>query len=301
MLDLSKLTTEARNPRSHRLSSMSISEAVALMNDEDLEVVACVKRAIPSIVQVIERTTRALKEGGRIVYMGAGTSGRLGVLDAVECPPTFGVDYDTVIGLIAGGDAAFVKAIEGAEDSLTQAAGDLKAHNLASRDVVIGIAASGRTPYVAGALNYAHDLGCATAAIVCSKDAPLKDSADVTVEIVPGPEVVTGSTRLKAGTATKMVLNMISTVSMVQLGKVYSNYMVDVKMTNEKLVQRAHNIVCAVTSCTYEEAHEALAAAHNDVKAAIVMLLCGCTYGRAKELLADHQGKISEIEQEVVS
>ncbi len=232
MVDLNGMTTEENNPNSKGFSSLSVSEAVKLMNAEDMNAVRAVSAAHDQIVRVIEKSKAALMNGGRIIYTGAGTSGRLGVLDAVECPPTFGVDYNTVIGLIAGGENAFVKAKEGAEDSAQQGAADLSAIDLKPVDMVIGIAASGRTPYVLGALKYAMELGCPVGAIVCNAHSPIAALCPDTIELLPGPEVLTGSTRLKSGTATKMVLNMISTISMTGLGKIYGNYMVDVKMTN---------------------------------------------------------------------
>lgn len=274
---------------------MSISDAVTLMNEEDLNVIKAVENAKPEIVRVIEKSSATLEKGGRIIYAGAGTSGRLGVLDAVECPPTFGVDYNVVVGLIAGGEGAFVKAKEGAEDSAEQGKEDLIAHGLTEKDMVIGVAASGRTPYVIGALEYASSIGCPTGAVVCSANSAISKVCPDTITLLCGPEVLTGSTRLKSGTATKMVLNMISTISMRQIGKIYKNYMVDVKMTNEKLVARGNRIVRAITGCSADEAAEALKEAGNHVKTAIVMIEHHCTADQARELLDAAQGHIDRI------
>lgn len=294
MVDLSKLDTEKQNPNSTQLSSMSIEEAVTLMNEEDYNTVRAVSRAKPQIVKVIENSSKALKEGGRIIYTGAGTSGRLGVLDAVECPPTFGVDYNTVVGLIAGGEGAFVKAKEGAEDSKQFGEDDLKAIDLTSKDMVIGIAASGRTPYVIGSLEYARSIGCPIGAVVCTSGSAISKICPDTIELLPGAEVLTGSTRLKSGTATKMVLNMISTISMIGIGKVYGNYMVDVKMTNEKLVSRGIGIVSAVTGADEDTAKKALEDSGNEVKTAIVMILAGTDADEARSMLDKAAGHIDK-------
>lgn len=294
MVNLKGMTTEASNPDSTNFSSMTIAQAVNLMNQEDYNAVKAVERAKPQIIRVIEKSTAALHKGGRIIYVGAGTSGRLGVLDAVECPPTFGVDYNTVVGLIAGGENAFVKAKEGAEDSRQQGAEDLKAVSLKPDDMVIGIAASGRTPFVLGALEYAMKLGCPAGAVVCNAGSEIAALCPDTIELLPGPEVLTGSTRLKAGTATKMVLNMISTISMAGLGKVYKNYMVDVKMTNEKLVSRGIHIVRTLTDASEEEAVSALKESGNEVKTAIVMLAAQCNADQARKLLEQSHGHIEK-------
>lgn len=275
MVDLTKLTTESRNPETMNLDEMTPLEIVQVMNNEDAHVIEAIRGELPRIAQAIEWTTEGMRAGGRIIYMGAGTSGRLGVLDAAECPPTFGVPPDLVVGLIAGGEKAFIHAVEGAEDSPTMGVDDLKALGLTDKDVVIGLAASGRTPYVAHALDYARGVGCHTVAIACNKGSVIGGHADLAIEPVCGPEVLTGSTRLKAGTAQKLILNMISTATMVGMGKVYQNLMVDVQQTNEKLVTRAQNICMAATECTREEATEALAAANGHVKTAIVMILNG--------------------------
>lgn len=291
MLDLTKYTTEARNERSTNLDQMSALEIVTLMNEEDRQVPLAIERELPKIGAVVERACQALKQGGRLIYTGAGTSGRLGLLDAVECPPTYGVDYETVIGVIAGGEGAFIKAREGAEDSREQGADDLKKLNLSNKDLVIGLAASGRTPYVLGALDYAKSLGCATAAIACNKDSLIGEAADIAIEPVVGPEVLTGSTRLKSGTAQKLVLNMISTATMVRLGKAYENLMVDVKVSNEKLKARAIRIVCEATGASESVATATLEDAKS-AKVAIVMILNQCDVQTAQDYLASKEGHI---------
>lgn len=295
MVNLDKLSTEKVNPKSVNFSSMSIEDSVTLMNEEDLNTVKAVAAAKNEIVKVITGSSKTLKNGGRLIYIGAGTSGRLGLLDAVECPPTFGVDYETVIGLIAGGEKAFVKAKEGSEDSKELAVEDLKNVNLTDKDMVIGVAASGRTPYVIGGLEYAKTVGCPIGAVVCSADSEIAEICPNTVALINGPEVLTGSTRLKSGTATKMVLNMISTISMKEAGKVYKNYMVDVKLTNKKLEARGLNIVKSVTGKLEDEAKAALDAAGNEVKTAIVMLEKGVDADQARTLLKEADGYIDRI------
>lgn len=292
MLDLTKLTTEQRNPKTMELDSFSPIEIARVMNEENTNVIKAIDEVLPQVASAIEWAGEALNAGGRIIYMGAGTSGRLGVLDAVECPPTFGVSYDTVVGLIAGGEGAFVKAAEGAEDNAEAGTADLAALELESRDIVIGIAASGRTPYVIGGLRYANEAGCRTVAIACNKDSAVGAEAQLAIEPVTGPEVLTGSTRLKAGTAQKLVLNMISTGSMVAAGKVYQNLMVDVKQSNEKLRVRAQNIVMMATECTREQAAKALEACHHHVKGAIAMLLLDCDATAAEAALDEAHGHV---------
>lgn len=295
MIDLSKMTTEQVNPNTVHLSAMSIREAIEVMNQEDYNAVKCVESQFDMIEKVITITSNALENDGRIIYIGAGTSGRLGLLDAVECPPTFGVDYNTVVGLIAGGDNAFVKAVEGAEDSKEFAIEDLKLNNLTDKDVVIGVAASGRTPYVIGGLEYAKSIGAATCGLVCNRNSEIEAICEHTIVVEPGPEVLTGSTRLKAGTVTKLVLNMISTISMIRIGKVYNNYMVDVKMSNQKLITRGINIICAVTDCERETAQAVLDKADGSVKTAIVMILMDCDKECAENALNHSKGRIQEI------
>ncbi|MFV0379369.1 MAG: N-acetylmuramic acid 6-phosphate etherase [Anaerorhabdus sp.] len=294
MLDLKSMTTEKCNENSVGFSFMSIKDAIELMHKEDYEAVRCIEEEIDMIEKVISVTSDTLENGGRIIYIGAGTSGRLGLLDAVECPPTFGVDYNTVVGIIAGGKNAFVKAFEGAEDSKKYAVDDLKEHNLTSKDVVIGVAASGRTPYVIGGLEYANSIGAKTAAVVCNKNSEISKMCPLTIEVDAKAEVLTGSTRLKAGTATKLILNMISTISMIRVGKIYKNYMVDVKMSNEKLVKRGINIVSEVVGCSSDIAQETLSKTNNNVKEAIVMLLMDCDFEKAKEYLIKTKGHIKQ-------
>lgn len=292
MIDLTKLTTETRNKSTMDLDKMSSIEIATAMNMEDEKVITAVRDALPQISEVIDICTEKLKGGGRIIYMGAGTSGRLGLLDAVECPPTFGVPSDLVVGLIAGGSSAFIKAVEGAEDSKTLGVEDLKALNVTSKDVVIGIAASGRTPYVIHGLKYAREVGCKTAVVVCNKDSEMAKYSDVAIELVVGPEVLTGSTRLKAGTSQKMALNMISTGSMVGIGKAYQNLMVDVMQTNEKLVSRAENIIIEATGANRETAKKALKESNGKVKTAIIMILLNCNYDEAEISLEKAEGHV---------
>ncbi len=292
MIDLTKLTTEQRNPETMNLDQMTPLELVETMNREDQKVIEAVNKVLPEVAKVIEWTTEALRTGGRIIYMGAGTSGRLGVLDAVECPPTFGVSPDLVVGLMAGGEKAFVKAVEGAEDSETLGTEDLKNIGLHEKDVVIGTAASGRTPYVIHALRYARSLGVKTAIIACNKNSEMSKEADIAIEPVPGPEVLTGSTRLKAGTAQKLVLNMISTASMVGTGKVYENLMVDVMQSNEKLKTRAENIVMEATGCERETARTAIDEAKGSVKLAITSIILDTPVDEAEKALEKAKGHI---------
>lgn len=292
MIDLTKLSTETRNEATMKLDEMSPLEIAQAMNKEDAKVAEAIKEVLPQIAELIEWCTESLKQGGRIVYMGAGTSGRLGLLDAVECPPTFGVTPETVVGLIAGGESAFIKAVEGAEDSHTLGEEDLKNIGLSDKDIVIGIAASGRTPYVIYGLRYAKQVGCKTAVVVCNRNSEMAKESDLAVAPVLGPEVLTGSTRLKAGTAQKMILNMISTGSMVGIGKSYQNLMVDVLQTNEKLVTRAENIIIEATQCEREKAKEVLQKAEGSVKLAITSILLECDMEKAKEALKQAGGHI---------
>lgn len=294
MIDLTKLSTEARNERTWALDSMTSLQIATAMNEEDGRVIEAVRLVLPKIAEAIDWATDALESGARIIYMGAGTSGRLGVLDAVECPPTFGVDPSRVVGLIAGGEGAFVKAVEGAEDSMELGEGDLSGLEVSKDDIVIGLAASGRTPYVIGGLRYARSVGCKTVAIACNADSAIGREADLAIEPVPGPEVLTGSTRLKAGTAQKLVLNMISTGSMVRVGKAYQNLMVDVQATNEKLVARSRNIVAEACGCTVERAMEALDRAGGHVKTAIVSILLDCDIDTARARLEESRGHVRD-------
>lgn len=292
MLDLTKFTTEQRNQSSMDLDTMTSLQIVTTMNDEDLRAVQSVTKVLPQVATAIDWAAEALERGGRVFYMGAGTSGRLGVLDASECPPTFGVSPDLIVGLIAGGETAFIKAVEGAEDSEELGASDLRGRGLSDKDLVVGLAASGRTPYVVGGLVYAKATGCKTIAIACNQGSKIGKSADLAIEPVPGPEVLTGSTRLKAGTVQKLILNMISTGAMVKIGKVYQNLMVDVQQTNEKLVVRGQNIVMEATGCTRECAIQALADAGGHVKTAIVSVLLGCDAEQAAVALERARGHV---------
>lgn len=293
-LTLDNLLTEARNPQTMELDSMTPLEIVTAMNREDARVPESIRPQLPNIARCVAWATEAIRSGGRLIYMGAGTSGRLGVLDAVECPPTFGVSPDVVVGLIAGGERAFVKAVEGAEDSRELGKADLEAIGLTPKDLVVGIAASGRTPYVLGGLAYANSLGCKTAAISCNPGSAVGREARLAIEVAPGPECLTGSTRLKAGTAQKLILNMISTATMVGCGKAYSNLMVDVMQTNEKLVVRAQNIVMEATGVSRDSAKEAIAQAGGSCKLAVTMILADCTVEEAKERLERCGGSVRQ-------
>lgn len=296
-INLDKMTTETRNPDTMELDRMSPLEVVTAMNREDAKVPAAIAPVLPQIANVVEWAIASLEAGGRVFYIGAGTSGRLGVLDAAECPPTFGVAPDRMVGLIAGGDQAFLKAVEGAEDSCEMGREDLVKNGLESRDLVIGIAASGRTPYVLGALAYAKEVGCRTAAVSCNAGSEIGKAAGLAVEVVVGPEVLTGSTRLKAGTAQKLVLNMISTASMVGVGKAYQNLMVDVMQTNEKLHRRAEKIVMEATGVDQAAAREKITAAGGSVKTAITMILANCGAEEAAARLEKARGHVREAIQ----
>ena len=291
-LNLKNMSTETRNQNTMNLDIMSPLEVVTVMNQEDAKVPAAITPALPNIAQCVTWAIESIEAGGRIIYMGAGTSGRLGVLDAVECPPTFGVAPEVVVGLIAGGEKAFVKAVEGAEDSRELGRQDLIDIKLEARDIVIGIAASGRTPYVLGGLAYAQEMGCHTVGISCNPGSAVGAAAELAIEVVPGPECLTGSTRLKSGTCQKLILNMISTATMVGCGKAYQNLMVDVMQTNEKLVVRAQNIVMEATGCDRETAAEKIAIAGGNAKTAITMILADCGLEEARERLARAKGHV---------
>lgn len=294
MINLENLTTERRNETTFGLDEMSVAEAVKLMNQEDHNVPAAVEEQLPQIEKVVAATIAAFKKGGRLIYMGAGTSGRLGVLDAAECVPTFGVEAEMVVGLIAGGEQAMTVAVEGAEDDAELGAQDLKDLKLTETDMVIGIAASGRTPYVIGGLDYARSIGASTGTISCNKGAEISKHADLPIEVDCGPEFLTGSTRLKSGTAQKLILNMISTISMIGIGKVYNNLMVDVKPTNEKLVERSKRIIMQATEADYETAARYFAEADQNVKLAIVMILTDSSKEAAAEKLIQADGFVKK-------
>ena len=289
---LSTLITEQRNPNSMNVDCLSALEIVQLMNKEDKQVPLAIEKCLPQIAQAVECIVAAFQQGGRLVYIGAGTSGRLGVLDASECPPTFGVSPEMVKGIIAGGERALRHPIEGAEDSKTQAVVDLQTIQFSSKDVLVGIAASGRTPYVIGALEYAKSLGSVTVSIASNPNSAMANIVDIAIDTVVGPEVLTGSSRLKSGTAQKLVLNMLTTASMILMGKCYQNLMVDVQASNEKLKARAIRIVMQATDCDKALAEETLKLADQNAKLAIMMILSGLDRAQAEALLEKHQGKL---------
>lgn len=289
-MNLGALVSETRNPATMMLDEMSSFEIVSCFNREDRKVPEAIAQVLPEIAEAVDLAAAALQAGGRLIYLGAGTSGRLGVLDASECPPTFGVPHGMVVGVIAGGPEALLKAVEGAEDDAALGMADLQALRLEARDVVVGLAASGRTPYVIGALHFARESGCPTIAISCNPDSPIAKEAQVAISPVVGPEALTGSTRMKSGTAQKLVLNMISTGAMVKLGKVYQNLMADVKATNEKLMDRACRIVMEATGAVRSQAEEALAQTGFEVKPAILMILAEVTAAEAQQRLQQHNG-----------
>jgi N-acetylmuramic acid 6-phosphate etherase len=284
--ELQRLVSEGRNPRTLDIDLMPSLRIVTTMNAEDRTVAEAVAQTLPQVAQAVDAIVAAFSTGGRLVYIGAGTSGRLGVLDASECPPTFGVPPTMVVGLIAGGLDALVNASEGAEDRTEAGAADLKNIGFSARDVLVGIAVSGRTPYVIGALDYAKALGATTVALTCNPDSPIARLAGISIAPVVGPEVITGSTRLKSGTAQKLVLNMLSTASMVRIGKTYGNLMVDMIASNSKLVARAARMVSEATGCTLPEAEAALAQSGNNSKLAILIVLTGDDADTARQRLA---------------
>ena len=294
MTDLKKMTTETRNSASENLDCMSSLEIVTLMNSEDSKIAPAVREQLPQIAKAVDLCVQALENGGRIVYMGAGTSGRLAAIDAAECPPTFGVSKDTVIGLIAGGNQIEISLTNDKEDSPESGMADLRQISLTKKDIVIGIAASGRTPYVIGGMEYAKKLGGNTVSIACNSNSEIGKRADVAIEVIVGSEVLTGSTRLRAGTSQKMILNMISTASMVRTGKAYRNLMVDVVQTNEKLVARAQGILMEATGISRDEAVQILEEAGGSVKKAIVMVLASCTAEEAQARLDKARGHVRE-------
>ena len=293
MISLNSLMTEQRNPVSKHIDQESTLGILHIMNNEDKKIALAIESILPDIARAVDCITQCLQHGGRLFYIGAGTSGRLGILDAVECPPTYSTDPDLIHGLIAGGNEAIFKAREGAEDSLVLAEQELRTFHFSCADVLVGIAASGRTPYVIGGLNYAKSIGAATISIACTPDSKIGSIAGIPLTVLTGPEVVTGSTRMKAGTAQKMILNMLSTASMIKLGKVYSNLMVDVKTSNKKLEERARQIVMEATDCSRVESIEALAKAKGSAKLAIFLLLSKEPLENAEKLLAEADGYIS--------
>lgn len=293
-LNLASLGTEMRNQESARLDELSSLQALRLMNQEDSKVPQAISKVLPVIDEVVQQVTKVLEAGGRLIYMGAGTSGRLGVLDAVECRPTFGTSDEQIMGLIAGGEGAMFRANENIEDQKSSGVADLKAIHLSSKDIVIGIAASGRTPYVIGGLEYANAIGAQTVGLVCNLNSEIKKVAKTTIEVDCGPEVLTGSTRLKSGTAQKLILNMISTVSMVALGKVYQNLMVDVQPTNEKLRERSLRILMEATGLDKQAAKEVYEQADKNLKVAILMHLLGVSKPEAQERLLASKGHVKQ-------
>lgn len=292
-IELNNLVTERRNPLTMNLDDMDISEFLNIMNAEDTKVPLKVKEALPQIEKAVTKMIETLKKKGRIFYIGSGTSGRLGILDAVECPPTF-TTTNEINGIIAGGDSAFVKAKEGAEDNEEAGKAEIVENGITSKDVVIGLAASGRTPHTIGALKQAKEIGAYTVAIACNPNSKIGEVADLAIEIDVVPEVLTGSTRLKAGTAQKLVLNMLSTASMVGIGKTYQNLMVDLKPSNEKLVERSKKIIMEATGCDYQQAKEAFEQSHHRPKIAILMVLLDCNESEASQRLERNNGFIKK-------
>lgn len=295
MVELQKIATEQRNPNTMNIDTLSTLDMVKLINREDHRVADAVGEVTDKIAQAVDVIAEKLAAGGRLIYCGAGTSGRLGILDAVECPPTYSTDPETVQALMAGGYGAIFKAVEGAEDSKELGVQDMQNIHFCQKDVLVGIAASGRTPYVRGCMEYAKQLGAPTISVTCCPGSELDQFADIGIAPAPGPEVVTGSTRMKSGTAQKMVLNMLSTGAMIKLGKVYGNLMVDVKPSNEKLIRRCVTIVCSAAECTEAEATKALEACDYRPKVAIVMVLRGVDADTACAMLQKAEGRIAKV------
>ena len=295
MVELQKIATEQRNPNTMNIDTLSTLDMVKLINQEDHRVADAVGEVTDKIAQAVDVIAEKLAAGGRLIYCGAGTSGRLGILDAVECPPTYSTDPETVQALMAGGYGAIFKAVEGAEDSKELGVEDMQNIHFGPKDVLVGIAASGRTPYVRGCMEYAKQLGAPTVAVTCCPGSELDQFADIGIAPAPGPEVVTGSTRMKSGTAQKMVLNMLSTGAMIKLGKVYGNLMVDVKPSNEKLIRRCVTIVCSAAECTEAEATQALEECDYRPKVAIVMVLRGVNADTACAMLQKAEGRIAKV------
>ncbi|MFV0575842.1 MAG: N-acetylmuramic acid 6-phosphate etherase [Vibrio sp.] len=291
-IDLTCLVTESRNSASAEIDTLSTLDMLKVINQEDQKVPLAVETQLPQIALAVDAITQAFANGGRLIYMGAGTSGRLGILDASECPPTYGSNPDLVVGLIAGGHQAILKAVENAEDNMELGKSDLESLKLTQNDVVVGIAASGRTPYVIGGLQYAQQIGATTASIACNAGCAMEAYANIIITPVVGAEVVTGSSRMKAGTAQKLILNMLTTGAMIKSGKVFGNLMVDVEATNAKLIQRQTNIVVEATGVSSEEAEQALTQCNRHCKTAILMLLADINADQAKQRLEQHNGFI---------
>ncbi|MFV8847929.1 N-acetylmuramic acid 6-phosphate etherase [Serratia fonticola] len=296
-INLSQMVTESRNPASSQIDTLPTLDMLAVINSEDQKVPLAVAATLPEIARVVDLVVDAFANGGRLIYCGAGTSGRLGILDASECPPTYGTPREQVVGLIAGGHTAILQAVENAEDNPQMGEQDLRNLGFNARDVLVGIAASGRTPYVLGAMAYARSVGATAVAISCNPNSAMSQAADIAIEPVVGPEVVTGSSRMKAGTAQKLILNMITTGAMIRSGKVYSNLMVDVEAINAKLIQRQVNIVVEATECSPEEAEEALNQCQRHCKTAIVMILGGLSAPEASAVLSKNKGFIRQALQ----
>ncbi|MDO5022080.1 MAG: N-acetylmuramic acid 6-phosphate etherase [Eubacteriales bacterium] len=294
-MDLSRLDTEKRNTNTENIDRVSTENIIKLINNEDKLVAPAVEKEIPNIAKAVDEIYKRVLLGGRLIYIGCGTSGRLGVLDASECPPTFGVKAGLVVGVIAGGEKALTTAIEGLEDDPKLSVEDLKKINFSSKDALVGLAASGRTPYVLGALEYAKQIGAAAIGLCCSANSKMSEIADITIAPLPGPEALTGSTRMKSGTAQKMVLNMLSTALMIKLGKVYKNLMVDVMATNQKLKARAINIVKTVTGVDDNTAALALEKSQGSCKTAIVSILLNLSAEEAEKAIQKADGHLNRI------
>ncbi|MCO6545143.1 MAG: N-acetylmuramic acid 6-phosphate etherase [Gilliamella sp.] len=294
-INLSAMLTENRNPNSEKIDNCSTLEMLQIINNEDKKVALAIEKELPNIAKAVDAISLTLSNQGRLIYIGAGTSGRLGILDASECPPTYGTSPEQVIGLIAGGKTAIFKAIENAEDNPELAITDLKNINFNSNDVLVGIAASGRTPYVIGAMQYAKSIGAIVISLCCNPSAPMINLANIAITPIVGAEVITGSSRMKAGTAQKLVLNMLTTASMIKIGKVYSNLMVDVQATNAKLVERQISIVMQATDCSREKAIAALTESNKHCKTAILMILSSLNAEQARLKLKKENGFIRQI------
>jgi len=294
-MKLDNIDTENINPNTLNIDRASTAEIIRMINNEDKLVAYAVEKELPNIEKAVDIIYEQIKQGGRLIYIGAGTSGRLGILDAVECPPTFGTDTEMVQGIIAGGDGALIKAVEGAEDNAQMGAEDIKSRSFSSLDVLVGIAASGRTPYVIGAMQYAKSIGAKVIAVSCSSNSRMAEIADVAITPLVGPEVIAGSTRMKSGTAQKMVLNMLSSATMIKLGKTYTNLMVDVHATNKKLEKRALKIVTSTTGASEEEAKKALNNCNGNCKAAIACIKCDLSPDEAKKALQNADGHLRKI------
>ncbi|RCW41367.1 MULTISPECIES: N-acetylmuramic acid 6-phosphate etherase [unclassified Halanaerobium] len=292
--NLNDLVTESVNENSRNIDRVGTKEIIEIINEEDKKVAYAVEKEKNNIAEAVDAISNALKNGGRLIYIGAGTSGRLGILDASECPPTYGVNTEIVQGLIAGGEKAIQESIENAEDNKEEAVAQLEKINFSKKDVLVGIAASGTTPYVISALEYARSLKAATVSLSCNPESPIAKIADISIAPVVGPEVITGSTRMKAGTAQKMVLNMLTTASMIKLGKVYENYMVDLQVKNKKLAERAKNMIMEVSEVSYQKAEEFLEKTDYQVKLAIMMINTGLEKEKAKKELEKYEGHLAK-------